>query len=280
MSTHQSQKQRAEEFHQLHLTGEVLILPNIWDALGAALLQDAGFRAAATSSSAAALSSGWHDGEKMPFTVLLAQLERITRSVSIPVSADIEAGFAHTNSELKNNITALLETGIVGVNFEDSEKKNNTLIPAEEQAEKIKLIKETASEKGIPLFVNARIDTYVHGADLSAREKLAETLRRAEIYKNAGADCVFPILLKNVEQIRILTAEAGLPVNIMAMAGSPDLKALKQAGVRRISLGSSFLKIAIHEMKRFAEKLRSLQGSNEINSNPIDSKYLNGLIPR
>lgn len=106
--------------YQLHHNGEILILPNIWNPLGAMLLQDLGFKAIATASASIALSNGYQDGEKYPFSELISLLKRITQSVSIPVTADVESGYAKNNSELKENIKRLVDTGIAGINFEDS----------------------------------------------------------------------------------------------------------------------------------------------------------------
>src|SRR5882757_6609380 len=138
MSNKISQKEKAELFHRLHHAGEMLVFPNIWDPLGAALLEGLGYPAIATASAAIAYSNGYDDGENIPFADLLSLLKRITNAVNIPVTADIETGYASNNDELKQNIELLLETGIVGINFEDSDKMTNKLLPIEIQCEKIK----------------------------------------------------------------------------------------------------------------------------------------------
>ena len=98
------QREKENHFHKLHHNGGLLILPNIWDVLGASLLQDIGYPAVATSSSAIALSNGYQDGEKLPFEDLLKILTRISQGVNIPVSADVETAYASNNTELKENI--------------------------------------------------------------------------------------------------------------------------------------------------------------------------------
>ncbi|MBW7858033.1 MAG: isocitrate lyase/phosphoenolpyruvate mutase family protein [Leptonema sp. (in: Bacteria)] len=267
--------QKAEDFRKLHQKKNPLILPNIWEPLGALMLQDLGYCAVATSSSAMAYINGLPDGEKVTFDEFVKQLGRISAAVNIPVSADIESGFATDNRQLKSNIEALLKTGIVGINFEDSSKQTGQLLSIEDQVEKIKLIRATANQYNIPLFINARIDTYSKGQHL---DKLDETLKRAAAYKKAGADSIFPILIQDIEQIQSLVTQCDLPINVMLLPHSPSLAELKDAGVARISLGSGFLKIGLQAMKRAALQLKDLEGQNEIDQNEISSSYLNRLI--
>lgn len=270
--------QKAEDFRKLHQKKNPLILPNIWEPLGALMLQDLGYFAAATSSSAMAYIHGLPDGEKVSFDEFVKQLSRIAAAVNIPVSADIESGFANDNRQLKSNIEAILKSGVVGINFEDSSKQTGQLISIEDQVEKIKLIRATANQYNLPLFINARIDTYSKGQHLNNQQKLDETLKRAAAYQNAGADSIFPILIQDIEQIRSLTTQCDLPMNVMLLPHSPSLVELKDAGVARISLGSGFLKIGLQAMKRAALQLKNLNGQNEIDENEISSVYLNQLI--
>jgi len=265
-------------FCQLHQNGEILILPNIWNPLGAMLLQDLGFKAIATASASIALSNGYEDGEKYPFTELISLLKRIVQSVSIPVTADIESGYAKNNSELKENIKRLMDAGIAGINFEDSKHEEQKLVAKEEQAEKIHLIKHTASQMGSSLFINARTDVFVKQNNLPDEEKLNEAILRGKLYKDAGADGFYPILLKEQQMIKSIVDEVQLPVNILMLPGIPEFAALKETGVARVSLGPGFLKYAINAMKDVANKLLNYQGMEEINNNPVTSGYLNQLI--
>ena len=277
----QSQKAKAELFRELHHNGKMLVLPNIWDSLGAALLEKLNYPAIATASASIAYVNGYNDGENIPFTDLLILLKKITGSVNIPVTADIESGYANTNTELQKNIELLIETGIVGINLEDSDKKNNTLFPIEIQCERINLIKKVAAETGIPLFINARTDVYIKGKDfVSEEEKFNETVKRGKAYIDAGADCFFPILMTQKTAIQNLIAELNCPINIIAIAGVPDLKTLNEMGVARVSLGPGFLKIAIRTMKEIAEKLKNYEGIEEITGNEITSDFLKSLIDK
>lgn len=278
MSIKPNQSERAEQFHQLHYQESPLILPNIWDPLGALMLQSMGYKALATSSSAVAQVQGYPDGEKLPFKMLLERLKLISDSVSLPLSADIESAYASSITELEDHINMLLDTGIVGINYEDSDKKSGELIDINEQCKRIETIRKTAQQRGIRLFVNARVDAYVHADHLNFEQKLEETIKRGKAYKEAGADCIFPILITDFNQIQTLIEEVDLPLNVMAFPGIPDLNTLKNCGVRRISLGGGFLKIAIQPLKKLAEKLQHLEGLDEIFDNEINSAYINSLI--
>lgn len=278
MSALNIQSRKAEDFRQLHHQDTPLILPNIWNPLGALMLQEMDYKAVATSSSAIAQTLGWPDGEKLPFDLLLKSLKLISDKVSIPVSADVESAYASIENELEENINLLLDTGIAGINYEDSDKKTGELIPIEDQVRRIHLIRKISEARDIPLFINSRIDTYAHGDHLTTDQKLQETVKRAEAYKNAGADCVFPILITDPNHIKTLISEVDLPLNVMVFPGIPDLKELAQMGVKRISLGGGFMKIALQPMKKLAEKLQNLEGLDELFENEINSAYVNKLI--
>jgi 2-methylisocitrate lyase-like PEP mutase family enzyme len=264
----------------LHHNGKLLILPNIWDPLGAVMLESLGYPAVATASAAIAFSNGYQDGEKIPFKDLLFILNKIVQSVKIPVTADIESGYAKNNAELKENIKMLLDTGIAGINFEDTNKDDKTIISIEAQCEKLSLIRNTASEMGVSLFINARNDVYLKADDLSDEEKLVETIRRGKAYKDSGADCFYPISLKKKEEIKIIIKEVGLPVNVLLLPGIPDFETLKTIGVARLSLGPGFLKSSINAIKNIAEKLLHNEGMQEVTDNPVTSAYLNTLISK
>lgn len=278
MNDFSEQIKKSEQFRKLHDGDQPLVLPNIWDPLGALMLQNMGYAAAATSSSAIALTHGYKDGEKLPFNFLLERLKLIVETVKIPISADIESAYAHDENSLAENIKMILETGVVGINYEDSDKNTGQLIPIEVQCKRIRLIRKTADEYDIPLFINARVDTYVHGGLLSHQQKLGETLKRGEAYYKAGADCIFPILITDAAHIENLCSNLLIPLNVMIFQGIPDLITLRELGVKRISLGGGFLKTAVQPMKELAEKLKDLDGLDDIFGNKISSDYLNGLM--
>ena len=270
---------KANIFRSLHHNGQMLVLPNIWDPLGASLLQSLGYAAVATASASIAFTNGYDDGEHIPFSDLLRILKRIANSVAIPVTADIESGYANDNATLEANIHQLIDTGIVGINIEDTNKQTGQLLSIEAQCEKIQLIRKIATEREIFLFINARTDVYLKAkADASAAEKLGETLTRGKAYIAAGGDCFFPVMIKEKQDIETLVTELGAPVNIIAVPGVPDLKTVKEIGVARVSLGPGFLKTAILAMQQQAVSLKDDEGLDAVTSNPITTNHLKALI--
>ncbi|TKK71000.1 isocitrate lyase/phosphoenolpyruvate mutase family protein [Ilyomonas limi] len=278
-TTNQTQQAKANTFKSLHHNGQMLVLPNIWDPLGASLLQSLGYVAVATASASIAFTNGYDDGEHIPFTDLLRILKRIVNSVTIPVTADIESGYADNNASLETNIKQLIDTGIVGINIEDTNKQNGQLLSIEAQCEKIQLIRKIASEMEVPLFINARTDVYLKAkAEDTAAEKWNETLKRGKAYIAAGGDCFFPVFMKEKHDIATLVAQLKAPVNIIAVPGVQDLKILKDVGVARVSIGPSFLRTAILAMKELALTLKDYEGLDMVTNNPITTNHLKALV--
>ena len=275
-----SQLQKGDILNQLHHNGKLLVLPNVWDPLGASLLESLGCSAIATASASISFSNGYSDGEKMPFAELLTILQKIVRQVTVPVSADIETGYASTNYALSENIKKLVDMGIAGINIEDGSHEDETLTSLEVQCEKINHIKKTAVAMGTPLFINARTDVFLKAGNLSREEKLAQAIQRGTAYKDAGADGLYPIFLQTKEDMEAIIKAVALPVNILLLPGIPDFVTLQKAGVARVSLGPGFLKIAINAMKNTAEKLLRYEGMDDVKENPVTSAYLNNLIGR
>lgn len=270
---------KEQQFHQLHHSGQILILPNIWDPFGALLLEKLGYPAIATASSSVALSNGYSDGEKYPFEALLHLLSEIVKRVSIPVTADIESGYAGSDHRLlRENIRKLIDTGITGINFEDSLHDKPGMTSIDEQVKKLIIIRKTADEAGSHLFINARVDVYIKGGNLNDDEKLAEAIKRGKAYRDNGADGLYPIILRDTKHIDALVKEVGLPLNLTMIPGLPDLATLKKLGVARVSLASNFFKLAITTMKDAAEKL--LRGEDVMDSlkQSVPSDFVGGLV--
>ncbi len=267
-------------FYELHHNGKLLILPNIWDPIGAILLEKLGYPAVATSSATVAMSQGYPDGEKLPFDHLLEILRRIVSSVEVPVTADVESAYAGSDHKLlKENIKKLIHTGIAGINFEDSFHDTPGMVPVkEEQSAKIALIKKVAADEGVELFINARVDVYIKRGDLSEEQKLEEAVARGKAYKDSGADALYPIILRDRQHAETLIKKVGLPLNLTYIPGIPDLATLEKIGVARVSLASGFLKPAIAAMKTTAEKLLNNEEMDEVMKGWATSDFMDGLI--
>jgi 2-methylisocitrate lyase-like PEP mutase family enzyme len=231
----------AAALRALHVPGEPLVLPNAWDAGTARLVERAGFPAVATTSSGAADALGYADREQTPPEEMLAAVARIARAVIVPVTADMEAGYGLDDGELARRVVA---AGAVGVNLEDSDHANPPqLVPADRHAARIRRIKEAAD-----LVVNARVDVHLRGGDTSA------ALERARLYRDAGADCVYPIGITDEATIAAF-CELGVPVNVLLLPAAPSIRRLAALGVARISLGG-----ILHQelMRAMQERLTGL----------------------
>lgn len=274
-----SQIEKANDFKQLHLSGKPLILPNVWDVLGARLLESIGYKAIATASASVAFSNGYLDGENIPFQTVLENLKKISANVNLPVTADIECAYANNENELKENIRLIINTGVVGINFEDTDKQKLQLNDIAYQCKQIKIIRSIANEMGINLFINARTDVMLHPSLYSNEDaQQKELIKRGQEYINAGADCFFPVALKNETVITQLVTSIKAPINLLAIPGIPTFNVIEKLGVARISLGPGFLKAAIQSMKNLAEELLQQNGYDKIMENTITTDYLKTLI--
>src|SRR6266542_2163095 len=235
--------ERAKELAALHRGERPLLLPNAWDAASAQVLEGAGFPAIATSSSAVAGSLGYPDGE--------AALARIAAVSSVPVTADLEAGYGLPPVEI---VERLLEAGAVGCNLEDSDNRSGGLVDPGRQAERLAEVRAAAEVAGVGLVINARVDVYLHQVGTPG-QRLAEALRRARQYLEAGADCVFPILVSDEESIAELVRDAGGPVNVLYQPGTPSLRRLAELGVARISFGGGLHRATEALLQRLAERI-------------------------
>ena len=162
-----TQSEKADHFTALHVPGDPLVLYNIWDAGSAKAIADAGTSAIATGSWSVAAAQGYPDGEKIPLDLLLGVAERIVLSTDLPVTVDFEGGYARAPGQLAENILRLIETGAVGLNFEDQIVGGDGLYETGEQADRIAAIRQMAQQTKVALFINARTDLFLKEKDAS-----------------------------------------------------------------------------------------------------------------
>jgi 2-methylisocitrate lyase-like PEP mutase family enzyme len=229
--------ERADQLRALHVPGKPLVLPNVWGAAGARAVVAAGFPAVATASAAVAPSLGYDDGEGTPPDEMFAAIARIAGAVGVPVTADIERGYRLPATEIAARLVA---AGAVGCNLEDSDPRTGQLVPVEEQAQLLAGVRAAAPE----LVINARVDAILHGSG-SREERIAESVRRGQAYAEAGADCVYPLVVDelDVAVARTLVDGIGVPVNLAFLPGGPSLAELAAAGVARISFGPGLFRM-------------------------------------
>ncbi|WP_405859751.1 isocitrate lyase/phosphoenolpyruvate mutase family protein [Streptomyces sp. NBC_00090] len=261
---------KARLFRSLHVPGNPLVLPNAWDAASARVVADAGAAAIATTSAGVAWSLGHGDGDHLSRDQALAALSRITAAVDVPVTADIERGYAADAAGVAETVRGVLAAGAVGVNLEDS------LRPVDEQAGRIAAARRAADEAGVPLFLNARIDTHrLPTGDRAAW--LDETLARARAYAAAGADGVFVLGALDARSIGALVDGSPLPVNVLADPGALPVSELAAAGVARVSAGSSIAEAAYGLVRLAALELLA-QGTTTTLGGGFDYATLNTLL--
>ena len=244
--------QVAERLRAMHAGPEPLILPNAWDVASALAVERAGAPAVATTSSGVAATLGYEDGEAMGAEDMLAAVGRIASAVRVPVTADLEAGYGLPAEAL---VDGLLGAGAVGLNLEDTIRDGTPRLgPMELQAERIAAVRAAATAAGVPVVINARIDTFLRGGG-GAEQRLSDAIARGRAYLAAGADCVYPITLDDAHAIERFVAEVGGVVNILLRPGSPSLAALAELGVRRVSVGGGLWRHAMHRAEELARDL-------------------------
>jgi 2-methylisocitrate lyase-like PEP mutase family enzyme len=238
--------EQAAALRSLHTGRRPLVLPNAWDVASARLVVNAGFPVVATSSGAVAATLGYEDNDSMPVDEAFGVIARITRSMSVPVTADVEAGYGLAPNDL---VERLLDAGAVGCNLEDTDHHGGAgLVDADEYADRLRAVRHAASEAGVDIVLNARVDALRVEGD--PRELFEEAVRRARLYRQAGADCVFPIRLADDELIGEFVGRVEGPVNVVA-AGAPPLARLAELGVARVSFAETLMNqlYGAHEAK-------------------------------
>ena len=251
-----SQRQRAEQFGRLHQGPNVLVVGSAWDGGSAVIFEREGFDAIATSSAGIAFSLGYPDGERIPREEMLAAIARIVRATRLPVSADIESGYGRSAAQVSETCRRVLEAGAIGVNLEDATTDGTPpLVEPELQAEKIRAVRAMADNFGVPLVINARTDCYLLklGDDVS---RFANAVRRLNLYREAGADCLFVPGVAARETVARLVREVKGPLNVLAGADTPPVSELRALGVRRVSQGSGPARAALAATRRIARELK------------------------
>lgn len=253
MSTDQEKK--AFQFRALHRASQPLVVANAWDAASARIFEEAGFPAIATTSAGIAFSQGYPDGERIPLAHMLESVARICRVVAVPVTADMESGYGNAPEAVERTTTGVIEAGAVGMNLEDGTRNpEKPLADLPLQLEKLKAVKEASKRAGVSIVLNARTDAYLRHAG-SAREQFGEALRRAELYRDAGADCIFIIGLSDRQIISDFAKRLKCPINILVAAGSPTIKELRDLGVARVSFGSSPMRATLGLLQQIAGEI-------------------------
>jgi 2-methylisocitrate lyase-like PEP mutase family enzyme len=228
---------KAEALLSLHTQRDLLVLPNVWNPVGARILQAQGYPAIATASAAISASLGYQDGEKIKRSTLIDLIRRIAAGVDVPVTADIEAGYGSSTAELEETITAVIDSGVVGINIEDSLGEEGVLRPVEDQCHRISAVRRVAARQSLHLVINARVDSFLSSAFAGVEEATEDAVERAKAYVEAGADCVYPIGPGDEATVRVLRARIDSPINILATPAAAPIEVLQAIGINRVSFG-------------------------------------------
>jgi 2-methylisocitrate lyase-like PEP mutase family enzyme len=292
--------QKASRLRELHHASQPLVLINAWDAASAAMVAHCGLPAVATSSAALANALGFADGQYLPWEQMLEAVARICRAVKVPVTADIESGFAAGVKGLETSITQIIQAGAVGVNLEDVMPANaafktdsakqaeanvrhgSPLYPVAEQVVRIQAARRAGEALGVHLVINARTDAYWQ-AGVSPEEAMRGTLERGKAYLQAGADCIFVPGLRKPDHIKTVidhlsAGDRVAPVNILAGPGVPSIPELAKLGVKRVSYGSGPHRAAMGLLRRMAEEARASGTYQALTEGAVPYEEMNGLM--
>lgn len=213
-------------FLDLHVPGRPLLLPNPWDIGSARLFEELGALALATTSSGFAATLGRSDGQVARDEVL-EHCVALVAAVRVPVSADLEHGYADSLDDVAESYRRAAGTGLAGASIEDFD--GTAIYPAEVAAERVAVARAAAPE----LVLTGRAEGYLHG-----NPSLADAVSRLQLYAEAGADVLYAPGVTDLDEVRTLVLEVPRPVNVLLRPGM-DLAALADAGVARISVGGS-----------------------------------------
>jgi 2-methylisocitrate lyase-like PEP mutase family enzyme len=235
---------KATILRNMHQGPRILVLPNAWDVASARIFEDAGFPAIATTSAGIANALGYPDVERISRDEMLWMVKRIAQAVSVPVTADVEAGYGDPVGTAR----AVLDAGAVGMNLEDSALGGALAdLPAQ-----VRLIEQVRAASDI--VINARTDVYLFAVGDEAT-RFDRTVERLNAYRKAGADSLFAPGVRDPETIGRLAKAVNGPLNILATAGTPSIAELERLGVRRVSVGSGPMRAAMGLTKRIAKEL-------------------------
>ncbi len=254
-----TQKEKAERFLKFHHDKEILVLLNSWDNGSSRLVEACGYKAVATTSMGIAASLGYPDCQIITLAEMLNVIKGIVNSVMVPVTVDIEAGYGNNIDEIIESVRKIIATGIAGINIEDSLELSPSLIDEKEFCERISAIRALSDSMGFHLVINARTDSFYTSTG-TTKEKLSESIKRGNKYREAGADCIFIQPVWEKETIATLVKEINAPINILSNPSigeglPPSVRELQDLGVARLSLGSSLMKATLALIKKVADEL-------------------------
>lgn len=262
----------ADSFRKLHGNTIPLRLPNAWDAASARLFEAQGASAIATTSAGVAWALGYRDGRQVPIDEVLAAAARMVRVLSVPLSVDIENGYADSPHAVAEHVRRLIDLGVAGINIEDGPDRPEVL------AAKIESICAVVANAGTDLFVNARCDVFLAGLVEKPR-LVAESIARGKRYEEAGADGFFLPGVVESNDIKAVAEAVALPLNVMAWPGLANAAALGKLGVHRLSAGSGISQVIWQKAAILAGDFLQSSRSDSLSEVSMPYPKLQALFP-
>lgn len=267
------QQTKAETFRDLHQQSKVFVMPNAWDVGSARMLAAGAFPAIATTSAGIAFSLGLPDYEgAVARAQMIGRVREIVRSVDLPVSADLEAGYGSEPADVATTIELAIAAGAVGGNIEDyTGDRSSPLFDTALASERIRAARAAADKSGFPFTLTARTDCYLAGLE----SPFCQAVRRANLYREAGADCLFVPGASDAGTIAELVREIDGPLTVVVglKGAALTVAQLEDLGVRRISIGGSLARAAYFLMRKVAQEM-ALDGSFNYASEQIPDAEL------
>ncbi len=272
-----TQADTAAAFRALHERDGIFVMPNAWNAGSARILAEAGFPALGTTSAGIAYCLGRPDYDRrVSREEMMEELARIATAVDLPVSADLEAGYGPRPEDVAETIRLSIEAGMAGGSIEDyTGDPTNPLFEPPEALERLHAAREAADASGLAYTLTGRAECYLVGHP----GPFGESVRRLNLYREAGADCLYAPGLTDPEEIGVLVREVEGPINIVVgEAGSSlTVKTLGLLGVRRISVGGTLARATLGALRRGAEEIRD-QGTFEFSRAAIPDAEISAFF--
>jgi 2-methylisocitrate lyase-like PEP mutase family enzyme len=276
----EAQKSKAEAFRTMHQRKPILVLPNAWDGASARIFEDAGFRAIATTSAGVSYTAGYADGQMIPRNDMVTIVKWIAHSVDVPVTADMESGFGSGANDVAETVRMVIGTGAVGMNLEDTvHGGERRLYELPLAIERVRAAREAANKSGVPLVINARTDVFLLGiGEKSAR--FDHAVQRLNAYREAGADCLYPMGFFDTDTIGRLVKAVNGPINIMGLPGAPPVAELERLGVARVSTASGPARVSMTATRKIAAELHRTGTFDVFGGDTMSHQDANALMAK
>jgi 2-methylisocitrate lyase-like PEP mutase family enzyme len=230
--------ERRARFRALHHRDELFVMPNPWDVGSAKFMAVTGVEALATTSAGFAWSLGRND-QQVTRDELAAHTAALAEATPLPLNVDSENCFPGEPGGVAETVRRLTRAGAAGCSIEDFDPATGKIMDIVAAAAAVREAAEAANEEEVPIVLTARAENYLYGIN-----DLDDTIARLIAYREAGAEVLYAPLVTDLDEIATLVAAVGVPVNVLAVPGVPELERLAEVGVRRVSTGSGPAKVA------------------------------------